>query len=311
MTAELPLILVILCYENYHLVHLPTGIKATAVQAGLAMTNIVISLFGTLANALVIMAYYRDHRLRTIQNRIFFLLAVTDICVTAFIQPIFVVATLGSLLGKHNCILWALDSGLLLPFMELSLVTVIILSLQSFITLAYPYHWQSVITKSRLNMVILFSWFLILLKALALLQLYYKFVLYGFLCIVCITLLTVVTTWCWTYRLVARHRKQIQAAHTPSCRQNVAQTKILRSTITAFAIISGFLTCYFLNLCLFFFPNFLNASRLGHDTFGILLSATVTLMYLNSLLNPCLVFWRSTCFRQAVENIFSRNEIQT
>ncbi len=310
MTAELPLILVILCYENHHLVHLPTGIKSTAVQAGLAMTNIVISFFGTLANALVIMAYYRDHRLRTIQNRIFFLLAVTDICVTAFVQPIFAVATLGSLLGKHSCILWVLDTVFSFPCMELSLVTVVILSLQSYITLAYPYHWQSVITRSRLNMVILCSWFLVLLKALAMFE-NESFVVYGFLCIVCITLLTVVTTWCWTYRLVGRHRKQIQAAHTPSRSQNVAQTKILRSTITAFAIISGFLTCYFLNLCLLSFQSFLNASRLGHDTYGILLSASLTLMYLNSLLNPCLVFWRNSCFRQAVKNIFSRNKVET
>ena len=311
MTAELPVTLVKLCNASLYFQYFPTGIKAMAVHAGLAMTNITISLFGTLANALVIMAYYRDHRLRTIQNRVFFLLAVTDICVTAFVQPIFAVATLSGLLGKHSCILWALDTVLSFPSMELSLVTVVILSLQSYITLAYPYHWQSVITRSRLNMVILFSWFLILLKTLAMFQLYYEFVVYGFFFIVCITLLTVVTTWCWTYRLVARHRKQIQAAHTPSCSQNVAQTKILRSTITAFAIISGLLACYFLHLCLFLFRNFLNASRLGHDTYGIFLSATVTLMYLNSLLNPCLVFWRSTCFRQAVENIFSRNEMQT
>ena len=79
----------------------PTGIKSMSLHAALAMTNIVTSLLGTLANGLVIMAYYRNPGLRTIQNTIFFLLAITDIGVTAFVQPIFAVAILSSLLGNH------------------------------------------------------------------------------------------------------------------------------------------------------------------------------------------------------------------
>jgi hypothetical protein len=33
------------------------------------------------------------------------------------------------------------------------------------------------------------------------------------------------------------------------------------------------------------------------------LSATLT--YLNSLSNPCVLFWRNTCFRDTVKNVFS------
>jgi hypothetical protein len=53
--------------------------KAMSLQAALAMVNIVMPLFGTLVNGLVVMAYYRNPRLRTIQNTIFLLLAITDI----------------------------------------------------------------------------------------------------------------------------------------------------------------------------------------------------------------------------------------
>ena len=283
--------------------HFPTGIKAMSLQAALAMTNIATSLFGTLANGLVIMAYCRSARLRTIQNTIFLLLAITDVSVTAFAQPIFVVAILRGLLGNHSCILWGLDTILSLFFLELSLVTIVILSLQSYITLAYPYRWQSIITKSRLNLVIAFSWLLILLKNLAIFQ-HYNFVLYGLFCITLLAIVTVVFTWSWTYKLVPRHRKAIQTTQTPASSQNMAQKKILRSTITAFAIILSLLACYFLVMCLSIFRTFLNAPILGDNTYGILWSLAMTLMYLNSLLNPCLVFWRSTCFRQAVQNIF-------
>jgi hypothetical protein len=86
-------------------------------------------MFGTLANGLVIMACCRNPRLRTIQYTIFLLLAITDIGVTAFVQPIFVIATLSGLLGKpYNCILWGLQNILSFLFLELSLITVVTLS---------------------------------------------------------------------------------------------------------------------------------------------------------------------------------------
>ena len=286
----------------HSLYQFPIGIKAMSLQAALAMANIVASLFGTLANGLVIMAYYRNPRLRTIQNTIFLLLAITDIGVTAFVQPIFAVAILSGLLGNRSCILWGLQTMFL--FLELSLVTIAILSVQSYITLAYPYRWQSIITKSRLNSVFVFSWLFILLLTLAIFQLY-DFVLYGALGILFLAIITVVFTWCWTYKLVARHRKAIQTTQTPASSENVAQKKILRSTVTAFAIISSLLAYFFLILYFFIFQNFLNASRLGDVTYGILWALAMTLTYLNSLLNPCLVFWRSTCFREAVQNIFN------
>ena len=280
--------------------YFPTGIKTMSIQAALAMANISMSLFGTLANVLVIMAYYRSVRLRTVQNTMFLLLAITDVSITAFAQPVFVVAILRGLLGNHSCILWGLDTILSFLFVELSLVTIVILSLQSYITLAYPYRWQSIITRSRLNLVFVFSWLFILLKTLSIFQ-HYNFVLYGGICVIFLAIITVVFTWSWTYKLVARHRRAIQTTQTPSSSQNVAQKKILRSTITSFAIILSLLACYFLDMCFSIFENFLNASRLGDNTYGILWSLAMTLMYLNSLLNPCLVFWRSTCFREAVK----------
>jgi hypothetical protein len=49
-----------------------------SLQAALAMVSFVMSLFGKLANGLVIMAYYRNPRLRTMQNTIFLLLSITE-----------------------------------------------------------------------------------------------------------------------------------------------------------------------------------------------------------------------------------------
>ena len=239
------------CFEAFFALAFLTSIKDAALQSVLAMINIVISLFGTLANALVIIAYCRYPRLRTVQITILLLLAITDFGVTAFIQPIFVITILSALLGNNVCILQAVYVVLSFLFLELSLITVVILSLQSSITLAYPYRYQNIITKRRLIVVFVVSWLFVLLKSLLIFQLA-MVTFYGSYFILCSTIFTVAITWCWTCKLVARHRKAIQSTQTPSNSENVAKKKILRSTITAFLIISSLLACYFLDLCFFF-----------------------------------------------------------
>ena len=286
-------------------VFISTDKNVIVLQTAVAILNIVIALFGTLANSLVIVAYYRNPRLRTIHNTIFFLLSITDINVTAFVEPIYATVILSDLLGKRNCLLWDIGTILSELFLGLSLITIVILSLQSYITLAYPYHWQLMITKYRFNLTIVLSWLLILLVTLGV-YLQVSVLTYGFPCIISFTIITVIFTWCWTYKLVARHRRAIEATQTPSISQNISRKKILRSTATALAIILCLLGCYFLALCFFFWKMFMDPwKKLGRDTYEMLWSVAVTFMYLNSLLNPCLVFWRSTPFRETAKNILN------
>ena len=108
------------------------------------------------------MAYYRNPRLRTIQNTIFLLLAITDVCVNMLVQPLYSAAILTSLLGKRDCLVWDISTISSWLFLGVSLVTIVILSLQSFITLAYPYRFQEIITKDRLKKVVFFSWIFII-----------------------------------------------------------------------------------------------------------------------------------------------------
>ena len=89
---------------NVARMYVPSGLKAISIEAAVAMINIFISLFGTQANGLVIMVYYRNPRLRNVQNTIFLLLAITDFNVTAFVEPIYVVAILDSFLENRGCV---------------------------------------------------------------------------------------------------------------------------------------------------------------------------------------------------------------
>ena len=293
-------ILLCMVYEIY----IPTDMKAIALQTGIAITNIGISFFGTVAHILVIVAYYRNHRLRTIQNTVFLFLAFTDSSVTAVVQPVFVATIVSSSLGFRSCLLWDITCALLLLFLQLSLVTIVLLSLQSYLTLAFPYRAMNVITKSRVIVAILLSWILVAIWTVGYF-LQQPVFLYAGPFIVSFNIFIVVFTWCWTYKLIARHHKAIQTTQSPSSNENVSQKRILRSTITAFAIIIGLLACYLFAMCNFIVWRITSYSGVDHNTVAILNSISATLLFLNSLINPCLVFWRCTSFRDSVKSLFS------
>ena len=270
-------------------IYIPIAVREAALICAIAIINIVIALLGTLANGLVIMAYCRSRRLRTVQNTVYFLLAITDISVTAFVQPMYVAANLTNPLASPSCLFSDARAALSKLFLQLSLVTIAILSLQSYLTLAYPYRWQTIITKARFIVTIGVSWLLVLFITFSGF-LHPTVFLYGPPCILLFAVVTVVVTWCWTCKLVARHRKAIQTAQTPSTSENISRKKILRSTVTALLVISSLPACYLLTLCFFFMRISLNALEIG-STYPVLWSVTVSLMYLNSLLNPCLLLW--------------------
>ena len=281
-----------------------TGINAIATQAAFIMVNIVIAIFGTLANGLVIIVYYRNRRLRNHQATIFLLLAITDFSITAFVQPMFVVMVWKRLFGNHDCGLALLVYPPSMMLLDLSLMTIVILSLHTYITLAFPYRLHNMITTSRLTKGIFFSWLLPVVKNLCIF-LNFELVLEASFWLVCCEIVVVIFTWSWTYKLVARHRKAIQTTQAPSNRQNVSQKKILRSTITAFAIVASLIACYSSYLSFTVFERFPSHSNLSRKTRKILWTISVTLMYFSSLLNPCLVFWRNSGFREAVKKVLN------
>lgn len=166
--------------------------------------NVINPLLGTLANGLVITAYYRNPRLGTIQNVILCLLAIVDTTVTAVVEPLFATAIIRGLLGKRDCIIWDITVILSWFFLGLSSCTIAILSIQSYITLAYPYQFQSIITKRRLAIIVVLCLFITATGTFASAK--FKYIELGsYICIsvLSVTILVVVCTWIWTYKLIS------------------------------------------------------------------------------------------------------------
>jgi hypothetical protein len=271
--------------------------------------NIFISLAGTVANGLVIMAYYRKPRLRTIQNMLFFVLATTDIGVTLVVQPAFLAAILRGFLGKRDCLVWNITIVSSWAFLGISLATIAILNLQSYVTLAYPY--QNIITKDRIRKALVVVWaFIFVTNVLStvLNQRYQTFSDWMCLFIVLSTIICVVSTWVWTYKLLRKHRRNIQVSQTPATQNFGTRKKVVRSTVTAIFVTISLFGCYCLALLLSF-RKLTGAWRIDRSVVLTLDLLAWTLLYLNSLLNPCLVFWRSSDYREAARSILTRRDI--
>ena len=285
--------------------HFASSKYEIVVEIVMIIINFVNACLGTLVNGLVIMAYCRNLRLRTIQNTIFWLLALTDVSVTAVVGPTYAVTMLNGLLGKRDCLLWDITILSSSFFLGLSLVTIAILNIQSYITLAYPFRSQSIITKRRLAIAVVSSWLLI--TTLTLTSVIFRHTFLGsYVCvaIIFLTIFSVIFTWIWTYKLVSRHRRVIQTNQTPAVHKFVTRKKILRSTVTAFLVTSSVFGCYFLGFLLSLY-SLISAWRMNQNLYWIFYKVTLTLMYSNSLLNPCFVFWRSSDFREAAKDIFT------
>ena len=112
-------------------------------------------------------------------------------------------------LGRGSCVFWYVYTVLSMLFVKFSLMTIVILSLQSYTTLANAYHYQSIITKFRLIKATVFSFLLVLSVSFGVLWHSY-FLIYGSPAITILAITIVIFTWCWTYKLIARHQRAIQ-----------------------------------------------------------------------------------------------------
>ena len=213
---------------------------------------------------------------------------------------------------KRDCLVWEIATVSSWLFIGLSLATIVILSWQSYLTLACPYWSEAIITKHRLKIAVALTWLLMLVvvvKSTLLHHLYLAF--YIAIVVIILTMISVMFTWVSTYRIVGRHRRDIQATQTPATQKLVTgkNLRILRSTVTALMVTIGLFACYTPGL-LFPFHEIVDAWRIEHKLLLFLYIGCATLMYMNSLLNPCLLFWRSSGLRQTARNIFIPKQVQ-
>lgn len=270
--------------------------------------NGLLSIPGISLNVLVIMVYWRNRNLRTSSNMLLVVLACSDLMVNSIVQPLFMARSVKEITGTHNCLMWTLARLMSYFCCGVSLLTVAIISIERFITLAYPFGYQSIVSRLRLKIAITSTWLLTLAFVMSHLgPISYAILSSVGVILIILSIITVITTWVWVQRLVRRHKNIIESTQTPSrMKHKTAQprTEIFHTTSTCYLIVGAVIWFYFPSVVM------LAYNAINSDNFVALFLIAPwaeTIMFANSAVNPFLLFWRKKAFREkAREILFSQ-----
>ena len=271
--------------------------------------SVLSALSGSIANVLVILSYFKNYRLRTLSNIPLLSLAFSDLLVTAVIQPLYIAKLVKETYGGHNCfswIFWKLASYFLCG---VSLLTVTLMSIACFITLAYPYRYQFIVTRMRLKIILANIWFIPLALVLSSLWLVTYQVFLGFcIVIVVVCLIVLVSIWTWIFRLQRSHKRKVFTEQTPSQTSKIginSSQQRNKNTRTNGAIVTGLLVCY-IPLALIFSKY--STKPQTYTGVYIVTPWGVLIVFLHSFYNPLLIVWRKSEFRQKFSKFSVRKE---
>lgn len=271
----------------------------------IAVFNFLLSIVGTFSNLLVITVYGRSKDLRKRSSNLpYFALSVSDLVVTAVVQPLSVVRNVLETLGKHYCPLWLFIKFMSILCCGVSLGTIGILSIERFITLARPYDFGRIVSQARLKKSLFSLWlFALTLITCHLAGLMTYSIFHTILAILLLFIvLSVVSIWIWIHRLIRRHRHQIESSQRPSfmSREAMSRRRLLQTTKTSYLIVGSVLFCYLHALVLFTYI------AIEASTFVVMFFFapwTEVVVYANSLFNPLILFYRKRDFRKGARTL--------
>ena len=277
-------------------------LPAVGLHLYVNITLLAISLpsafFGSIANVLVVLSYFKNSRLRTLSNVPLVSLAFSDLLVTAVVLPLYSTRVIKETYGTHNCTLWGVNRLASYFSAGVSLLTVTFISIERYITLAYPYHYQTILTKLRMKIVVANIWcftFAIVMSHLGLIP--YKIFLALGASIVVICIIVLLSIWIWVYKLLQKHMRRITAQHRPSqTSRNEARSRQeqYKNTRTSAVIVVGLILSYL--PLVFMFAYYFTEPK---NFMGIYLVTPwgELLLLVHSVFNPLYVFWRKSEFR--------------
>ena len=300
------------CPGYFVIYHSKSSITGMYVYSHYAyvIANSLVSLPGVIFNVLVIAAYVRNKNLRTPSNMLFIVLAFSDLMVGVIVQPLQILRAVQELLGTVDCKTWAASRLLSYFCCGVSLLTIGIIPIERFITLAFPYRYQNMVTPFRLKLAVAVTWFCILAFVTAHLGVVPFTTLSAVgASLIILTIACVIPMWLWIHRLIRKHRHTIGSMHVVASRERTRQRKgVFRTTGTCYFIVGAVILCYTPSLSMLGYIAFHEPSFL---VLFVLMPWAETVMFINSLINPLLLFTRKTSFREnAKELIFCKKSRQ-
>ena len=250
-----------------------------------------------LGNVLIIIAFQKVRSFHPPSRLLLSCLAVTDLCVGLIAQPLYV----SFLLSQEHSRLCYYSAGLsniiAVTFCGVSLLTLTGISIDRLLALLLGLRYRQVVTLRRVRLLVVSVW--LLCFALAIMLVFYHDIAIRIMYI-SMLLCIVTSTFCYIkiYFTLSQHRARIQEARQQSNGGGppLNITRYRKTVSSALWVQMTLLVCYIPYGIISIFA----LTVLRTPTFDLAWDSTLTLLFLNSTLNPFLYYWKIRHLRQAV-----------
>ena len=263
--------------------------------------NIFLSITAFLENSLILFALHKELSLHPPSKLLLRNLAITDLCVGLIVDPLYVTLLLTAQ-NEHwsSCrsleVAVSMSSSILCA---VSLSTLTAISVDRLLALLLGLRYRQVVTLKRVYLISIV--FYIVSTASAIIKVFWNSLIASWYDILCVSLCLVVSTFCYTkiFFTLRHHQHQVQDhIQQPNHTNQLNIARYRKAVSTALWLEVTLIACYL--------PYSILITLLIHaepsSSVALAWSYTVTLLYLNSSLNPILYCWKLDEVRQAVKD---------
>ena len=256
-------------------------------------------------NLLVIVVVKTRRRLQNTYNILLACLASTDVLVGAVTQPgliageIFVLSG-GSMDSYCHWFVNQMYPAFFFPIL-LSFSHLVIISFERFIALKYPFRYHEILTKPRLTIAVVFSWFLVVFYVLSRILSYSTFPRSVAAVVILFSILVIAYCHFAVYLVTRRHEKKIatEQISREAAEKFLKEKKAWKTT----SIIIGFVILSFLPAVLL---DFWRKSGFALEARLVFEPLIYYFLMINSLANPIVYCWRCKDIRKAMIALIRR-----
>ena len=270
--------------------------------------NNLLTYTAIMLNSLTIYAVRKTTPLPKTLRTLLLSLAVSDIGVGFIVQPFYTSFLVKWLqLNDPKCSTYKAFVGIGLIFSQASFLNIVAVSVERFLAVHLHLRYQELVTHKRVVFVVIATWLLSVSNSLLafwnLQEVYW--LIFSIMGVTCLILTTIVYTR--IYFIAQRHKNQIQSLQMHQVEQTVEMArckKLVHSAVSFFYVYILLLACYL---------PFLICVRIEHPSVAIkrFWVVSLTLLFLNSSLNPLIYRWRMRNMRHSILNALrnmSRNQ---
>lgn len=267
----------------------------------ISVLNILLSITALLGNALILVALHKESSLHSPSKLLLRSLASTDICIGLIAEPLGIIRWISMVREDWNLCIYSFSLYLIASFTlaSVSLLTMTAISVDRLLALMMGLKYRQVVTSKRAHVIVVTFWVVSTVAATSYLVNHVIIYRYGQLIILSCPITSII---CYTrIFLILRHHQPQERGHgqrePPSQTISLNMTRYKRMVSSALWLQFTLVVCY---LPYGVISALYSNRRLSSSSF-LTWQLAVTLVYLNSSLNPFLYCWKITEVRQAVK----------